>query len=365
MENNKLEDIKKLIKPFTNPGSERSEENIQKIKEIITQSKSIQKLLKEGSSTDFLIEISKALTLEIFEPGENIMNYGEIGSKYYLLIYGEVSIKVPEKVKSPEASPINSQTLKLGFENDLLYKKLSSEEIFQLKEIKETLSKQIVVRRNTVKVDVEFLKKTGDYELIEVSRIYPVVGFGELALLSDKPRAATITAIEFSIVAVLSKIDFNKILSKESEKNLQEKVNFLQKLPLFSSMAKQSLQKLSYYFEIQKYCKNQYVYREDTPIDMVYFIESGDFQIYKNQNQLSKKIIDSPGGFLSNQKSLLKIEKARDIKQSFKLQVAIRGVNEMLGYEDYINNHEYRTHVCRCISNAGVLYGIKLKVFIN
>ena len=186
--------------------------------------------------------------------------------------------------------------------------------------------------------------------------------FGELALINDKPRANTIEATEFTILAVLTKEDFSRILLAEAEKNMDEKVDFLQKLPIFAGSSKNTLQKLSYFFNQLSYIKNQVVYRDNMPSDMIYFIEEGEFQVSINQDQISKKIIEVPTGFVSNQKSLIKIDKAREVKQSYQLQVVIRSRYDILGYEEYVSGQALRVHCCKCISSVGRLYAIKSTV---
>ena len=52
------------------------------------------------------------------------------------------------------------------------------------------------------------------YELQEVSVLKPGSYFGELALMNDAPRTATIKAISPVELAVLSREDFKEILGK-------------------------------------------------------------------------------------------------------------------------------------------------------
>jgi CRP-like cAMP-binding protein len=49
--------------------------------------------------------------------------------------------------------------------------------------------------------------------------------FGELALLNNKPRLATIKCIESTHVATLSKENFNKILKEHEEQKLNKGKN--------------------------------------------------------------------------------------------------------------------------------------------
>jgi hypothetical protein len=158
-----------------------------------------------------------------------------------------------------------------------------------------------------------------------------------------------------------SQQDLDFLIDAQAQK-LQEKLFFLQKLPIFTGISKQSLHKLSEYFIELKYVKNQIVYKQNSPVTMIYFIQTGEFQVYKNTEKPIKKIIEVPSEFLSSQKSLIRIENAREIKHSYQTQVFIKEKNEILGYDDYHNHQETMTHNCKCISLEGSLYGITSQV---
>ncbi len=49
-------------------------------------------------------------------------------------------------------------------------------------------------------------------------------------------------------------------------------------------------------------------------------------------------MIDYPGGFMSEQKSILNLAKARNVRQEFQMQFAIKCKNEIFGHEEYVRN---------------------------
>jgi CRP-like cAMP-binding protein len=55
--------------------------------------------------------------------------------------------------------------------------------------------------------------------------------FGELALINSKPRAATIKCPSDTHFAVLSKLDYTKILGKIESAALYKLVDFLKAMP--------------------------------------------------------------------------------------------------------------------------------------
>ena len=81
--------------------------------------------------------------------------------------------------------------------------------------------------------------------------------FGELALTTNKPRAATVKALTTTHLMVLSKHDYVKVLSRFEEANLREFVGFLKSLPAFKHWPVNSMTRLSYYLPKQTYFRNQ------------------------------------------------------------------------------------------------------------
>ena len=70
-------------------------------------------------------------------------------------------------------------------------------------------------------------------EFTEVASLGSGTGFGELALINEKPRAASIICKVNTTFAVLKKNHFASILGRFEEKKLNEKITALQKFPIF------------------------------------------------------------------------------------------------------------------------------------
>ena len=86
--------------------------------------------------------------------------------------------------------------------------------------------------------------------------------FGELALISSKPRAATIRCKTDCYFAVLEKEDYNKIYGEIQEKILNEKIDFFKSLPIFQEWTRASIAKLTYFFTEKEYKRKYTAYKE-------------------------------------------------------------------------------------------------------
>ena len=68
---------------------------------------------------------------------------------------------------------------------------------------------------------------------VDCSRLTTGSSFGEMALLVDAPRAATIVALKDCYMAVLDRQDFKRCLLKIENREKNKKIDFLKNLPIF------------------------------------------------------------------------------------------------------------------------------------
>ena len=80
--------------------------------------------------------------------------------------------------------------------------------------------------------------------MIEVSVYKSGQSFGELALINNIKRSATITALEDSHFATLDKENFNKIMSKIIKKKFKFQLEFLANFPFLNSVSRLKKEKL-------------------------------------------------------------------------------------------------------------------------
>ena len=124
-----------------------------------------------------------------------------------------------------------------------------------------------------------------DYEKVvlthEVKRITAGQYFGELALIYDSPRTATVQAVKKCHLAVLTKEDYDEILADEDVKDLESFIVTLRQCPMFAHWTKMSLCKMSYYFKTVDYLRNHIVFNEgDIAVD-VFIVVHGNFTLTK------------------------------------------------------------------------------------
>lgn len=105
------------------------------------------------------------------------------------------------------------------------------------------------------------------------------VVFGELALISDHHRMATVRAEEDSELLLVQKEDFDGLLKKSLHEDLHAKVATLRKFDLFKAMNDTYIKRISLYFERQVFGPGVEMARQGEPANQVFFLVSGEAEI--------------------------------------------------------------------------------------
>jgi cAMP-dependent protein kinase regulator len=105
---------------------------------------------------------------------------------------------------------------------------------------------------------------------------HPGEGFGELALLYNAPRAATITAKTEAIAWKLDRDTFNHIVKDAAAKKREKYENFLSSVKILTSLDPYERSKIADALKEEKYKKGDYVITEGDVGDKFYLIIEGE-----------------------------------------------------------------------------------------
>jgi CRP-like cAMP-binding protein len=364
----------------------RKNSDVLKLMDLTANIEFFKKVSEEEKTKEVHMSCCQVMGLEEFPADAAIFKYGDIGDSFYIILKGSVAVQIPTKkiIKRP-IQPIveeqkeshkdsNVESRLNGGRRSTLGGKNLVQQISTINQQKPKLD-QSEKSNNASRDRLEEIPESPDdtdeviyeeievIEFIEVAKLHAGASFGELALMNDKPRAATIKCSAYTICAVLKKNDFKNILGGISEKKLNLKIKYFQSLPFFTNWTKVALSKFSYYFELKYFKPKQVIYKEGDPLHFVYFVKEGEFKMTKKLNidiasQLETQSFtegikqDSSKFRLRNKPFTKKVD----------MQLVIKGKNEVFGHEELLEGHERRQLTCECISYAEV-YAISKEDF--
>ncbi|CDW90548.1 UNKNOWN [Stylonychia lemnae] len=284
---------------------------------------------------DFVFLCERA-TYEHFNPNKNIFQYGDYGEKFYIVLQGSVQVLIPrrkdraseDEIKDKSKTILQSNFMSVGESPD---------------------KKSIADKFRSATHKLIMNQRTTSQGLMEVAILKAGSAFGELALISNKARSATIKTLTETHLLVLNRKDFERVLRRQEEASISKLVDFFKSIPFFKNWTKNALSKLTYFFHRETFSRNQIL--KSKP---------------QYQNLIGDKSINS---YLGPQAQNRKDNHQRN--QSFQLpnqgvqyeqQILIVGQGNFLGEEDAVKMVDYTTTV-KCYSENGVLLVMKVQDF--
>ncbi len=160
--------------------------------------------------------ICNSLKLEIYKPNEIIIKQGDKGECLYHILHGVVSIQL-------------SITIDTGIQDK---------------------SQVVNVQKNMGELT------DGDF-------------FGELALIYNIPRTATITALTETTLIRIDRHPFNRYLKHLFEGQLEDLIEFMELCPIFRDMSKDLLIHLAIRSKVKKFATGQIILKAESKCDYI------------------------------------------------------------------------------------------------
>lgn len=116
----------------------------------------------------------------------------------------------------------------------------------------------------------------------KVTSYGPGGSFGELALMYNAPRAASIVAVTDCTLYALDRVTFRSILMENTARKRRMYEQFLGEVPIFKSLELYERHKIADALEPVTFQDKEIVIREGDAGDSFYLIEDGEAIFYKN-----------------------------------------------------------------------------------
>ena len=211
-------EVLKLVKENCSyPRGKRPAEAISNLASVTASMRIFSGLIaSQGASA--LYHLCQFLQYECWGAKSYIFKYNDIGTKFYIILEGKVSILIPD---------------------------------------------------------------TDPTTFMEIMCLESGASFGEVALETSNPRSASAYCKGPSHFLVLEKKDYLKHFQRTISAAKQNLISFLQTLPMFNKISKVALTRLSYSITEKTCIKNQRVFREQQPVTHIYIIKEGEFGVCK------------------------------------------------------------------------------------
>ncbi|KAF5297410.1 hypothetical protein FQR65_LT01341 [Abscondita terminalis] len=128
-----------------------------------------------------------------------------------------------------------------------------------------------------------YVSAEGDFDVIKddkvLGRMGPGKAFGELAILYNCTRTASIQVTTDARVWVLDRKVFQLIMVRTGLQRLQDNINFLRSVPLLENLSNDVLAKIADVLEVEFYPSGAYIIRQGATGDTFFIISSGNVKV--------------------------------------------------------------------------------------
>ena len=229
-------DLDKVIDLLKIPTQKRTKSEIKIIQNyMINNIEYFRKMSQEPDEIERIPKIIQILNYECFQKDEPIINYGEIGDKFYIILSGNINVYKP--------SPKNVYMTLYDYVKYLVNIRDIQNNQLKFERIQNYNSnidrvKLVQINYNPEKLpySIKKLPVVIEEERL-ISKLGPGASFGEMALIKHERRNADIIADETCILGSIDKNDYKKILKDIEEQKINTQLkSFKMDFPFFSEL---------------------------------------------------------------------------------------------------------------------------------
>jgi len=260
----------------------RKEKEIKKVAKFLSDNYKYFQTLKKDSQLK-VEKLAQVAKIREYIPGQDIIRFGEIGDKFYVVIEGFVQVFKPifegvTQTPNDFISYMKSIKLKEKDENKYLrIKEYNKARNFDLDEYN-----KIDPETKFMKVERSFYK-----ESLQNMGIYGEgFSFGEISLMTNAPRNATIKCSgennnKRTILLYIGKESYDKAVKEYQEKKITKDIsNFIKDYPFCKDFTRDKMIQLFNCVTKINLEKGDYLFKQNDEDTSLYFVTSGKLEIY-------------------------------------------------------------------------------------
>ncbi|CAI2368994.1 unnamed protein product [Moneuplotes crassus] len=304
--------------------------DIRALSTILDKAKFFQKLRQNGDHETVISCYKKLTYLKIDYEDHEVIKYGTYGSYFYVILNGTVAVYIPnfcnvklnileyyklicdysdmillidgkekwELPDLPEQLVESARTMNLKrivdkldniekphvhnthYSNTLFSRSLKNKRL-NYKELASQMTLSPGVKLTIDSSNLETENYTIKY-LKKISELKSGDSFGDLSLIYNKPRLATIKTVTPAEFALLSKEQYDSTLKALEQQKIEQKIEELDCIAFFKEYSRAFKSRLLYAVKIYDLHKDQVVFKEGMKDNKLYFIVRGEFEVSKN-----------------------------------------------------------------------------------
>ncbi|OMJ84878.1 hypothetical protein SteCoe_13936 [Stentor coeruleus] len=178
-------------------------------------------------------------------------------------------------------TPSDIKLIKTSLQRHFIFNSLTEKQIDLIIEHMKLYSvnaNEVIFEQNS-KGNAFFIVATGRLEVVinnnRVNLIKEGDSFGELALIHDTPRSATVRTIMNTALWVLDRKTFRSTLEELNAQNYKENRSFIDSVPIFQILSESQKESLVSTLTSLKFQSGQKIVNEGDPGDLLYIIKEG------------------------------------------------------------------------------------------
>ena len=202
-----------------------------------------------------------------------------------------IELKKKNKIYKAEISDVDKLNIRQSLQNHFLFKGKSPQIINNLIEKLEMmkLNAGTILFNKGDKGNYFYIIKEGKLELITEygNKLWKAdETFGELALIENKKRTATVKCVEKCILYLLNGKLFREVVTKLNEGELKERLNFLKAVSIFNVLDNNNLNAIAVGMLKCEFDVGQTIVYEGDVGQSIYIIKSGSVKCFKGETQV-------------------------------------------------------------------------------
>ena len=234
--------------------------------------------LQQENQLDKVSKLISYLKIENFKKNAHIMNFGEEGDKFYTLLSGKIGIYKP--------FPKETESTFKEYVEYLVYVRDVEKNIKKFNRVQDYNSKIDKYRLIMINYDpskITTIQKKMKIFIEEERKLIELgdgCSFGEMALIKNEPRNATIIALEDCITVTVDRTDYKKIMKELEEQRINiEIAKFKNNFPIFLNWNNGGCSKLKSGLINEIYEKDDYIFKQNDIAKYIYLLVEGEIEI--------------------------------------------------------------------------------------